>query len=655
MATQPPGPGSVRSPPGARDASPDERPGSRARPSLQRPPRPAAPAPPTPPPNIPPPAEPGQEPAAIDVPKAPGNDGSMEVVVAAEVLRRVNRTRQAVSLVSQVIIRSYEEEALHAEVCRYLVSFGGYLMAWIGLAEETPEKVVRPVAHAGLEPNFLQALKIAWSSDLDNHSPTSRAILEQRPHVARNILKEPRFAVLRKEAQLYGYTATCALPLQFAQYGMGVLTIHAMEPDAFNAEEVALLRELSNDLSTGVISLREKGRRQILEARLAAVIDAADDAIVGNDVHGAVTDWNKGAARMFGYTREEVLGRPIAEFLVPPDRLEEDTRVRAAVARGERVPRFETVRLRKDGRLVQASVTVSPIFASDGEVVGSTAVGQDVTAARVAEVAERARELEEAEVTRLKGLEKLRKTFLSEASHELNTPLTPLRLQVEALKEAKNLTPQQRDQLDLIDRNVLRLCNLVNGMLDASRLETGRYRLELADVALAGLVEETLGSLGAVAARAGVALAADAGAPLVVEADRNRVGQVLFNLVTNAIHFTPSGGRITVGVRTEGGQAVVRVADTGVGLSPEQMGKLFQPFSRPHEARPTTPKGTGLGLFISKGIIEQHGGGIWAESEGPGAGSVFCFSLPLATAPRERIQLFQETEGGPARRTLVAK
>ncbi|MEK6976212.1 MAG: PAS domain-containing protein, partial [Candidatus Thermoplasmatota archaeon] len=319
---------------------------------------------------ITPPSLPGEPPATIEVEKAPGKDKPMEVVMAAEVLRRVNRTRQCVSLVSQVIIRSYDEEALHAEACRHLVAFGGYLMAWIGVADEEPERIVRPVAHAGLEPNFLSALHITWSDDLANHSPTSRAIQEQRPHVARNILKEPRFAVLRKEAKLYGYTATCALPLQFAQYGMGVLTIHALEPDAFNAEEVSLLRELANDLAAGIISLRERGKRGALEGRLMAVIDASDDAIIGCDLDALVTDWNAGATRMFGYARNEAVGHPISKLISPEETQAEMAQMREAVANGERPARFETVRLCKEGKTIHTSVMMSPIYSAEGKVIG---------------------------------------------------------------------------------------------------------------------------------------------------------------------------------------------------------------------------------------------------------------------------------------------
>ncbi len=703
-----------------------------------------------------------EEPVASGGPKSPGEAGAMEIVVAAEVLRRVTRSRQVVSLVSQVIIRSYEEEALLAEACRHLVAYGGYLMAWIGIADDTPERVVRPVAHAGLDANFLQALKITWASDLANRSPTSRAILEQRPYVARNILKEPRYAVLRDEAQLRGYTATCALPMQYGQYGNGVLTIHAAEPDAFGAEEVSLVRELANDVAAGVIGLRDRARRQALEddamrlqerfasivdnaregifqstldgklilvnnalvrllgynskeellavlppvllthlhpdyaktaltgmfvedgaqpfearmrkkaggwlwvdivakrvegpdgpiiegfvqdttaghgealasARLAAVVDAADDAIIGTDLDGKITDWNAGATRLFGYERAEAVGHLIAETIVPPERLEESIRAQADIARGERVPRFETLRLCKEGKVIPVSIMITPIFGVDGNIMGSTSVQHDIADERAAEKARTDLELEEAEMSRLEHLERVRKTFISEASHELNTPLTPLLIHVEALGEDANLTPQQRSHVVVIERNVLRLANLVKDMLEASRLETGRFKLELADVLLAGLVESAIQNLAESANAAGVALEPGFVARLTTVGDRNRVGQVLYNFVSNAINFTPRGGRITISAKLEDGQAVVRVKDTGIGLSAPQIASLFQPFSRPHEGVGSGPKGTGLGLYISKGIIEQHGGRIWAESKGPGTGSSFCFSLPLAPPPR---------------------
>lgn len=554
----------------------------------------------------------------------------MQVIVAAEVLRRVKRTSQAVSLVSQVVIRAYEEEALHAEVCRHLVSYGGYLMAWIGLAEEDPERIIRPVAHEGLEANFLDALHITWSNDLRNSSPTSLAMQEQRPYVARNILKEPRFAVLRQEAQLYGYTATCALPLQFAQYGMGVLTIHAMEPDAFNAEEVSLLRELANDVCAGVIGLRERGIRRMMEKQLAAVVDAAQDAIIGSDMAGKITEWNAGATRMLGHTRGEAIGQNVITLIVPPEGALEERRRRDAVAVGGGPVRFDAVRICKEGKRLQAAVTLSPIIGSEGKVVGMTAVEHDESEALRRASAIEARHLEELEARRLHDLEGARKTFLSEASHELKTPLTPLLIHVEAMRDAPSLSPDQlKLHLAVIHRNVLRLNNLINDMLESSRLETGQFKLDLAPFPIAIAVQEAVQNAAEAARDKGLAVEAAEMPGLVVEADRRRVDQVLFNLLGNAISFTPSGGRIVVSVASQDGQAVVRVTDTGLGMTPEQLQQLFQPFSRPHEGTGSAPKGTGLGLFISKGIVEQHGGRIWAESPGPGLGAAFVFSLPL--------------------------
>ncbi len=697
-------------------------------------------------------------PATIDVPFAPGTDGAMDVMVAAEVLRRVNRTRHVVGLVSQAIIRSYDEEVLYHEVCRLLVNFGGYLMAWVGIAEETPDRIVRPVGHAGIETNFLQALKITWDNDLERNGPTGEAVAEERPFVARNIPTDPQMEVLRKDAKLFGYRAACAFPMKLGRHGMGVLTVHSLEPDAFGFEEVAFLRDLAGDLAAGVVGLRDRAKRRTLEvetrkaearyrsiiensregiflsdlhgrlllvndalvdllgyesqaallavdpptiathmhpqdaeptvegmlraagaepikarmrhqrgdwvwvsmnvkviegpdgpiiegfiqdmtavhgqqeanARLAAVVNAADDAIVGTDKAGRVSDWNQGAARLFGFSRDEVVGRPIADFMVPDERRDEDARIRRAIEAGERVPPFETVRRCKDNRIIRTSVTISPILAPDGTVAGSTAVERDITQAHRTAAAKRAMLAEREEVRRLTALEKVRKTFISEASHELNTPLTPVRIHLEVLTEDPDLTPDQRKHLTVIERNVLRLGNLVHDMLDASRLDSGRFNLELDDVPLAVLVEDTVDSLAEIATAQGITLSSGHLKPVVAMADANRLNQVLHNLVTNAISFTPSGGRVTVSTRSRDGTAIVRVTDTGVGMLPHQIAQLFQPFARPHEGTGTAAKGTGLGLFISRGIVEQHGGRIWAESPGPGNGSSFCFSIPLA-------------------------
>jgi PAS domain S-box-containing protein len=384
-----------------------------------------------------------------------------------------------------------------------------------------------------------------------------------------------------------------------------------------------------------------EGYGSLFEPQFADVVDAADAAIIGRDRAGLVSVWSAGAARLFGHERQDVLGRPISDFLVPPERQDETRRVLETLARGEPVPRFETVRRHKDGRLISTSVTVSPIWA-DGKVVGSTAVEHDVSAERLAEDARIGLELGEADVKRQVIHGRARHTFINEASHELNTPLTPLRIHLEALSRGEDVTARQRQHLEVIERNVLRLCDIVKDLLEASRLETGRFQLEHTEVALAALIEDAVKSQSEIAKSAGVTLAIGPLSQLKVDVDRSRIGQVLDNFLSNAISYTPRGGRVTLSAGLEDGWAVVRVTDTGIGLSAKQLDDLFKPFSRPNDGLGSGPRGTGLASFISKAVIEHHGGRIWAESPGTGHGSSFCFALPLKQAP-----------AGPGRGTVV--
>ncbi|HUR61157.1 MAG TPA: HAMP domain-containing sensor histidine kinase [Candidatus Thermoplasmatota archaeon] len=251
-----------------------------------------------------------------------------------------------------------------------------------------------------------------------------------------------------------------------------------------------------------------------------------------------------------------------------------------------------------------------------------------MTEDEVGAVEHRIVELEESEV-RLHGLEDLRRVFVGEAAHELKGPLTPMLFDVEALLLDEGLTPIQRIHVAGIKRNVLRLTNLVHGMLETSRLETGRFKLKLTGFSLRDLLEEERKALESDARAAKVELEVGFASDADVTADRGKLGQVVHNLLANALAYTPSGGHILLTAHEVGGQMLVRVEDSGVGLTPGQLGQLFQPFSRPHETARASVKGTGLGLFISKGIIEEHHGRIWAESPGPGRGSAFCFAIPV--------------------------
>ncbi|MFA5862103.1 MAG: HAMP domain-containing sensor histidine kinase [Candidatus Thermoplasmatota archaeon] len=240
--------------------------------------------------------------------------------------------------------------------------------------------------------------------------------------------------------------------------------------------------------------------------------------------------------------------------------------------------------------------------------------------------------------SRVEALERVhqaRTQFMSAVAHELNNPITPLVLQLHMLREGTlgPVSEAQGKALATMDRSLKRLTALVHDFLEAARLEAQRFKLERAPLDLADEITAAMEEARPAAVEAGLILRIDGTRALRVEADPHRLAQILANLLGNAVKFTPRGGIIEATWQMEDGHAIVRVRDSGVGLRPDQIERLFQPFSQVHDTTTQTKGGTGLGLFISRGIVEAHGGRMWCESTGPGHGCTFCFTLPLAAPP----------------------
>ena len=235
---------------------------------------------------------------------------------------------------------------------------------------------------------------------------------------------------------------------------------------------------------------------------------------------------------------------------------------------------------------------------------------------------------------RLLELDELKTQFLNNAAHELRTPLTPIKTQMHILKSSEwgMLNDRQQRALAMMDRNIERLNLLVSDLLEVARMQAGRLKLDKRPIDLALLASEAVESFQESARQAGLKLDLRPGPVLNVDADPKRCIQVLFNLLNNALKFTPAGGRIVVETACDETTAIVRVRDTGKGLRSEDLPKLFLPFSQIQDGTEASHPGTGLGLYICRGILEQHGGRIWAESEGPSQGSTFAFTLPLTGA-----------------------
>jgi signal transduction histidine kinase len=234
----------------------------------------------------------------------------------------------------------------------------------------------------------------------------------------------------------------------------------------------------------------------------------------------------------------------------------------------------------------------------------------------------------------LESLERLRRDLVANVSHELKTPISALRARLENLLDGVERADTATLQVMLSQTE--RLTRLVDQLLELSRLESGDVPMVRQSLALRPLVERVLSEIDVVRARRDVELAEHVPDDLpAVYADPERVHQVLFNLLDNAVRFTPSGGRVTVTAHRGNGNVDVAVADTGPGIAPEHLPRLFERFYRVDSGRSRDEGGTGIGLAIARSVVEAHGGRIWAESQ-PGRGSTFTFELPVAAAPQTR-------------------
>lgn len=232
---------------------------------------------------------------------------------------------------------------------------------------------------------------------------------------------------------------------------------------------------------------------------------------------------------------------------------------------------------------------------------------------------------------KLKELDRLKTTFVNTTAHELRTPLTSLKLQLHMLKTEKlgALNTRQQRATDLLDRNMQRLALLIDDVSDAAKLQGSHFRITPVPIELRPVLDEVYDTIHEAARQRGIRMSCEVPDDLWVRADAHRLSQVVFNLFSNALKFTKDHGRIRVSCHKEQDQVTLSVADDGAGMTADQIDRLFRPFSQVHDTMQSSSSGTGLGLYISKGIIEHHGGAIWCESAGPGEGTTFRFVLPL--------------------------
>lgn len=342
------------------------------------------------------------------------------------------------------------------------------------------------------------------------------------------------------------------------------------------------------------------------------------------DADGRITAWLAGAENVFGYRAEEIVGRSVSELFTPEDRAQGLDAHELEVARRDGHAADDRWHLRKDGTRIWVIGVLVPLREA-GHLVGFAKILRDRTEMKQQLVELRNR------IATLEKADERKNLFLGTLAHELRNPLAPLTNAAQLVR----LAAADREELlypaQVIERQLDLLRRLVDDLLDVTRVGTGKVQLKKERLALNDVLTRVADQYRPEAERRRQQfdLLLPAGR-IEVDGDADRLHQVFVNLLTNAIKYTPDGGHIWLQATAEGSQAVVAVRDTGVGIAPEALPRIFELFTQEEASRPRSEGGLGLGLPLVKSLVALHGGSVQVQSEGRGKGSMFAVRLPLA-------------------------
>ena len=365
--------------------------------------------------------------------------------------------------------------------------------------------------------------------------------------------------------------------------------------------------------------------------RLAAIVESSDDAIVGKTLDGTITSWNRAAERLFGYTAAEAIGQPIF-LIIPPDRRAEEETVLARLRAGQVVDHFETVRRRKDGSLVTVSLTVSPVKDARGRVIGASKIARDIGLRKRTD-RERLEFLAREQAARAdaEAANRAKDDFLTTLSHELRTPLNAVYGWAAMLQTGQVDEVTRSKAIETIMRNANVQVQLIDDLLDVSRIASGKLRLELQNVELGSVIDAAADTVRPAALAKSIRLDV-VREPHVgpITGDPNRLQQVVWNLLSNAVKFTPREGRVQAHLRRVNSRVEIVVSDTGPGITADFLPYVFERFRQGDSSSTRPHGGLGLGLTLVKQLVELHGGAVTAESPGAGQGATFTVKLPVS-------------------------
>lgn len=444
-----------------------------------------------------------------------------------------------------------------------------------------------------------------------------------------------------RELQQTGYIRYEDLPLQDTN------GVHRQVEFVSNVYEVG-------DRKAIQCNIRDITERKLAERHLAhfsAIVNASQDAIIGKNLEFVVTSWNAGAERLYGYTAEETIGQSIG-ILQPGDRPDELPSLMAKVTHGESTDNLHTVRRRKDGALIDVSLTLSPIKDRSGQTIGVSTIAHNITEAVRLE-----RQLQE-QTKQLAEEARLKDEFLAMLAHELRNPLAPIRNGIDALRILPPNEEQTKQILDMMEEQAGDLIRLTDDLLDVSRVTRGKMELRRQRVALPKIITNAIQTAEPLIHAKGHELTVmQTTERLHAHADPTRLTQVVANLLNNAAKYTPKNGKISLSTERIGDEVAIRVRDNGLGIASDVMPSIFGMFVQADSSLHRSQGGLGIGLTLVKSLVEMHGGTVEATSDGLGQGSEFTVHLPILQAndvvPEEADGLPHKTSSFPSRRILV--
>ncbi|MGQ0550616.1 MAG: ATP-binding protein [Armatimonadota bacterium] len=521
--------------------------------------------------------------------------------------------------VEQIIERTLRELRAH---------FSSYRTAYSTIDDRGLVTVVQSIEPQGMP--ALRGVKV----DLSIAPEYLSALQRREPIIANDVARDSRLAPLAAVIAAGGTRAKLDVPLKHSDRLVGVLFFSAPEPRTWSEHEIAIMTEVAEYLSVAIqnAAAEQERKRAEEEAKVQRdfalhVMNAMGQGLVVTDPDFRFEYVNQEFARLVGRTPESLIGKTGFDVMAPEDHpsiLES----RERRSQGETVS--QEVRLRHvDGHDVLVLATGAPRL-RNGKVVGSITVTTDLTERKRANEIRLAKEAAE-EANKAKG------EFLSRMSHELRTPLNAI-LGFAQLLEMDQLSPPQRESVEHILHGGRHLLELINEVLDISRIDEGRLRISLEPVSVREVVGESLKLITPLAADGVIRIEGNlnVAGDRHVQADRQRLKQVLLNLLANAVKYNHKGGKVTVGYQENNGRLRINVSDTGPGIARDSVERLFTPFER-LSAEQASVEGTGLGLALSKRLVEAMGGRIGVEST-MDKGSTFWVDFAMVESPLERLK-----------------